>query len=36
MLRLYEQVQAKPLYFFCLGNHKGKVKYIRLKPGPTI
>lgn len=36
MYRLYEQVNTKPLYFFCLTTQKDKVKYVRLKPGPTI
>lgn len=36
MYRIYEQVQTKPLYFFCLTQHKDKMKYVRLKQGPTV
>jgi hypothetical protein len=37
MYRLYEQIQQKGLYFFCINNSpEQKVKYIRLQPGPTI
>ena len=37
MYRLYEQIQQKELYLFCLNNNqKDKAKYIRLQPGPTI
>jgi hypothetical protein len=36
MYRLYEQIQTKPLYFFCLTTRKDQTKYVRLQPGPTI
>jgi hypothetical protein len=36
MYRLYEQIQVKPLHFFCLHNEKEHTKYVRLKAGPTI
>ena len=39
MYRLYEQIQQKGLYLFCLNtlkDNKNKANYIRLQPGPTI
>jgi len=36
MYRLYEQIQQKGLYFFCLQVVKEKAKYVRIQPGQTI
>ena len=36
MYRLYEQIQTKGLYFFCMQVSKDRAKYIKINPGPTI
>jgi cell division protein YceG involved in septum cleavage len=36
MYRLYQQIDTKGLYFFCLQEVKEKTKYIRIQPGSTI
>jgi hypothetical protein len=36
MLTLYEQIKVKGLCFFCPVLQPNKLKYIMLKPGPTI
>jgi hypothetical protein len=36
MINLYNQIETKGLYFYCLVNIKEKPRYILLKPGPTI
>jgi hypothetical protein len=36
MYRLYQQIDTKGLFFFCLHLLKDKIKYVRIQPGPTI
>lgn len=36
MYRLYQQIETKGLYFFCLQVNKEKARYVKINPGPTI
>jgi hypothetical protein len=36
MYRLYQQIDTKGLFFFCLHSVKDKAKYVRIQPGRTI